>query len=326
MRTGVLVPQFGGRDPGTFGEHVERLGYDSVWCPELWGRSGMVHLAEIATRTDEIDIGTAIVNVFSRSPAVLAMDAASLAAVSDGRMHLGLGTSTQKVIEDLHGHSFENPVRYAHETIELIAAFLGDEGTVSYDGEVHHAADFPSLDVAVPVYHAALGTANRRVVGRLCDGWIPHNIPWPELDEAYEYVKEHAAEAGRDGPAIEVAPYVPAAVSDDPAEAADAIRGHVAYYVGNGEGYRRAVAKRFPAAADAIAEAWRSGDRSAAAGEVTDEMVADLGIAGTPEQARDDLAALVDETCIDRPLVTVPNNAVDEVGEQTVEALAPSKF
>lgn len=326
MRTGVLIPQIGGRRPGDFAVHVEDLGYDSVWSPELWGRSGIVHLGTIARRTDEIDIGTAIVNVFSRSPAVLAMDAASLASVSDGRMHLGLGTSTRKVVEDLHGGSFDQPVRYAHETIELIRAFLGDGGTVSYDGEVHHAADFPALDVDVPVYHAALGKANRRVVARLCDGWIPHNIPWPDLDEAFDYVAEHATDAGRDPADIEVAPYVPAAVSDDPEEATAAIRGHVAYYVGNGEGYRRAVGQRFPDAADDVAEAWRSGDRSGATERVTDEMVDALGVSGTPEAARGELAELVEETCIDRPLVTVPNNAVDTVGEQTVEALSPAAF
>jgi len=326
MRTGILVPQFGLDAPGDFGERAERLGYDSVWSPELWGRSGIVHLSDIAVRTSEIDIGTAIVNVFSRTPAVLAMDTASLQEISDGRMHLGLGTSTEKVVEDLHDMSFDNPVRHAHETIELVNAFLSEEGTVAYDGEVHHAADFPSLDADVPVYHAALGTANRRVVARLCDGWIPHNIPWPDLADAYEYVTEHAAEADRDGEDIEVAPYVPAAVSDDPSDARDAIRGHVAYYVGNGEGYRNAVAGRFPDEADAVADAWRSGDRSGAAGEVTDEMVEALGIAGTPEAARELLVALVEDTPIDRPLVTVPNNAVEELGDRTVEELAPEKF
>jgi alkanesulfonate monooxygenase SsuD/methylene tetrahydromethanopterin reductase-like flavin-dependent oxidoreductase (luciferase family) len=326
MRTGILVPQFGMQAPGDFGVRAEELGYDSVWAPELWGRSGVVHLSEIAARTTDIDIGSAILNVFSRSPAVLAMDAASIDGISDGRMHLGLGTSTEKVVEDLHGESFENPVRHAHETIELVNAFLSEEGTVAYDSEVHHAADFPSLDADVPVYHAALGTANRRVVARLCDGWIPHNIPWPELDDAYDYIVDHAAEAGRDGEEIEVAPYVPSAVSENPADAKDAIRGHVAYYVGNGEGYRKAVAERFPETADAVADAWRSGDRSQAADEVTDEMVEALGVAGTPETAREKLITLVEETPIDRPLVTVPNNAVEELGEETMEALAPEAF
>jgi alkanesulfonate monooxygenase SsuD/methylene tetrahydromethanopterin reductase-like flavin-dependent oxidoreductase (luciferase family) len=323
MRTGILVPQMGGRPPGEFAVHAEQLGYDSVWVPELWGRSGVVQLADIATRTSDIEIGTAILNVFSRSPAVLAMDAASLDQLSDGRMNLGLGTSTAKVVEDLHGGSFENPVRYAHETIELVKEFLDDDGTVAYDGEVHHAADFPALGADVPVYQAALGKANRRAVARLSDGWIPHNIPWPDLEEAYDYIKEHAAEAGRDGEQIEVAPYVPAAVSEDEAEARNAIRGHVAYYVGSGEGYRKAVGNRFPEGADAVADAWRSGDRGAAAEAVTDEMVEALGVAGTPETAREKLVELVETTPIDQPLVTVPNNAVDEIGEITVEALAP---
>ncbi|MFB6172572.1 MAG: LLM class flavin-dependent oxidoreductase [Haloarculaceae archaeon] len=326
MRVGVLMPQRGPRRPADFAARAEELGYDSVWISELWGESAIPHLAEAAVRTDEVGLGTAILNVFSRTPAVLAMESATLDGLSDGRMNLGLGTSTAKAVEDLHGMSFDNPVRHAHETIELVKEFLRGEGRVEYDGEIHHAADFPSLGVDVPVYHAALGKANRRVVARLADGWIPHNIPWTDIDEAYDYVCEHAEDAGRDPDAIEVAPYVPAAVSDDAGAARDAVRGHVAYYVGSGEGYRRAVANQFPEEADAVADAWRAGERKAAAGEVTDEMVEALGVAGTPAGARDQLADLVDSTCIDVPLVTIPNQAVDEFAEQTVDALAPEKF
>lgn len=326
MRTGILIPQLGRDPPAAFAARAEDLGYESVWMSELWGQSGVVNLAAAAERTSTVTLGTAILNVFSRSPAVLAMESASLASVSDGRFTLGLGTSTAKAVEDLHGHSFENPVRHAHETIELIRAFLAEGGRVDYDGEVHHAADFPALGVDIPVYHAALGKANRRVVARLCDGWIPHNIPWPDLDEAYDYVREHATEADRDPDAIDVAPYVPAAVAPETADAMDAIRGHVAYYVGNGEGYRRAVAQRFPDEADDVADAWRSGDRGGAAEAVTDEMVAALGVAGTPEEARHGLSELVETTCIDRPLLTIPNQADQEIVEETVTALAPKQF
>lgn len=326
MRVGVLMPQLGRQDPADFAVRAEKFGYESVWMSELWGQSAIPHLSEAAVRTSDVGLGTAILNVFSRTPAVLAMESATLDQLSAGRMHLGLGTSTAKAVEDLHGMSFDNPVRHAHETIELVKEFLRGEGRVEYDGEVHHAADFPALGADVPVYHAALGKANRRVVARLADGWIPHNIPWPDLDDAYEYVREHADEAGRDPDAVEVAPYVPAAVSEDAGEARDAVRGHVAYYVGSGEGYRNAVAQRFPDEAEAVADAWRSGERQAAAGEVTDEMVEALGVAGTPEAAREQLADLVDSTPIDVPLVTIPNQAVDEFADQTVEALAPEKF
>lgn len=327
MSTDLLLPMVSDMDATELAVRAEELGYDGLWLGELWGQNAVVRLTDIAAHTEDVAIGTAILNVFSRSPAVLAMTAATLDEVSDGRFRLGVGTSTQKVVEDLHGMEWgdPNPVRRAHEAIELTSAYLGDEGRVEYDGSVFDVADFPSLDVDVPIYHAALGAANRRVVARLCDGWIPHNVPFPDLDEAYEYIVEQAEAAGRDDSTdIEVAPYVPAAVSDDPAAAKDVIRGHVAYYVGNGRGYERAVSNRFPDGASAVADAWRSGDRGAAASNVTDEMVDALGVAGTPEQAREQFEAIADIDCVTRPMVTIPSNADDETVERTIEELSPS--
>lgn len=325
MPTDLLLPQTTDLHNTTLGVRAEELGYDGLWLGELWGTSSVVQLTEIAARTDEVAIGTAIVNVFSRTPAVLAMTAATLDRVSDGRFRLGVGTSTKKAVEDLHGTDWNgpNPIRRAHETIELTRAFLGDEGRVNYDGEIFDVQDFPSLDADIPIYHAALGKANRRVVARLCDGWIPHNVPFPDLADSFAYIVDQMETAGRDA-TIDVAPYVPAAVSDDAEAAKDAIRGHVAYYVGNGRGYERAVARRFPDGATGVAEAWRGGDREAATRNVTDEMVAALGVAGTPEQARKQFQAIADIDCVTRPMVTVPSNVDAEMAERTIEELAPT--
>lgn len=323
MSIGLLLPQLGELDPVEVAVTAEALGYESVWAPELWGTSSAVKLTEIATRTESIGLGTAIMNVFSRTPAVLAMTAVTLDQVSEGRFTLGVGTSTPKIVEDLHGMAFDRPVRRAHETIEAVQAFTRGEGRVDYDGQLFELADFPSLDHEVPIYHAALGPANRRVVGRLCDGWIPHNVPFPNLEQAFETVETTAREAGRDPSSIDVAPWIPAAVSEDHDEAMDAIRGHVAYYVGSGEGYRKAVGEMFPDGADAVAENWRAGDRGEATAAVTDEMVDALGVAATPETAQDRLAELLDGSIIDRPTLVVPNNAVDSLGEQTVQAFVP---
>ncbi|QLK24976.1 LLM class flavin-dependent oxidoreductase [Natrinema zhouii] len=327
MDVGLMVTSFGDVDLADVAVRAEDRGYDAAWVGELWGASGVVQATEMACRTDEIEIGTAIVNVYSRSPAVLAMTAASLADASDGRFTLGLGTSTATAIEGLHGTAFDRPVRRAHETIELIREFTtGDGEPVDYEGELLEAADFPSIEASVPIYHAGLGPANRRVVGRLADGWIPHNIPFSTLDKAFEEVADAARERDREPGEITIAPYVPSAVSDDRSEARDTLRRHIAYYVGSGEGYRRAVATKFPEEADRIADAWRGGDKRAAANAVTDEMIADLGVAGTPDEARDQLRTLVAETGIDHPIVVVPEPASSEVAETTIDALAPERL
>jgi len=328
---GLLLPDTGG-EPVEMGLRAEELGYEAAWMGELWGTSSVVALTELAVRTDRIGLGTAIVNVFSRTPAVLAMTAATLDRTAEGRFKLGVGTSTEKAVEDLHGMDWSdpNPVRGAHETIELTKRFLGDGGRVEYDGHVFEVADFPSLDADVPVYHAALGKANRRVVARLADGWMPHNVPFPDLAESFEYVAEHAREAGRDPDDISVAPYVPAAVDDDAAEARDAVRGHLAYYVGSGRGYERAVATRFPDEASEIAAHWRGDgrerDRAAAKGAVTDEMVEALGVAGTPETAREQLRELLRMEIMDEPLVAIPQNASKGMVDRTVEELSPERL
>lgn len=323
MHLGLVLPRTGEHDPTDLAIDAERHGYDSVWMGELWGTSSVVKLSEIAARTDDVEIGTAIVNVFSRTPAVLAMTAATLDRVSDGRASFGVGTSTPTAIENVHGMSFDRPVRRAHETIEVVQRILTDEEPVDYDGELITVNGVPPVDRDVPIYHAALGPANRRVVGRLCDGWMPHNVPFSELDEAFETVAEAARERDRDPDEITIAPYVPAAVSDDPEEAYDAVRGHIAYYAGSADGYRNAIGMRFPDRADRIADAWQNGERDTAADLVTDEMVDDLGVAGTPDAARERLREIVSETVIDRPLLTIPEQAADERAESTIEALAP---
>jgi 5,10-methylenetetrahydromethanopterin reductase len=324
MQPGLLLPPADVMDPTGVATTAEQLGYGSVWMPELWGSDAFVQLSAVAEATETVQLGTAIANVFSRSPAVLAMAAATVDRYADGRMVLGTGVSTAKAIEDLHGLEFENPVRRAHETIAIAQRYLStDDGTVSYDGKLFEVEDFEPLGRDVPVYHAALGPANRRVVARLADGWIPHNVPFPDLPAAFEDIEETAAEAGRDASQITVAPYVPSAVSDDDPDAArDAIRGHVAYYVGNGEGYRKAVAQRFPDQAETVAERWQAGDRDAAKAAVTDGMVHALGVAGTTEEARERLAELQDGF-VDLPIITVPRQAAGEMAMSTIQALAP---
>lgn len=323
MPTGILVPN-DAADFAAFAERVESMGYDSVWVSELWMRDAFVVLTRAAAATESLRLGTAIVNVYGRSPATIAQAAATIDRTAPGRVVLGLGTSTQKTVEDLHGMSFDNPPRRLHEATELTKEFLQGGGRVEYEGEYFEVADFPALGADVPVYTAALGPSNRRATGRTADGWLPHNIPFDMLGEAFETIAETAREAGRDPSAFTTAPYVPAAVDEDPERARAAIRGHLAYYIGNGEGYRRAAGQKFDAA-DTVAEAWRSGDRSAAREAVTDEMVAGLGIAGTPEGARDQLADLASLDVVDEPLIVVPDGVDQELKETTIRELSPDQ-
>jgi len=320
----ILPPMFD--DPVSIGVRAEELGYDSAWMGELWETSPIVTLGELASRTDEIEIGTAILNVYSRTPAVLSMEAAVLNECSGGRFTLGLGTSTKKVIEDLHGMAFDNPPRRAHEVIELTNQYLDSGGDVEYSGQLFEVADFPALDADVEVYHAALGKANRRVVARVADGWLPHNIPFTEMPSAFDYIAEYAERSGRDPTNITVAPYIPSAVSSDPEEARLAIRKHIAYYAGSGEGYNRAIASQFPDEAATIGDLWHAGDRDDATAAVTDDMVSALGVAGTPQEARGQMRDILRMDVVDCPLLAIPNNIDPTQGRKTMDELSPKRL
>lgn len=309
--------------PDELAARAESLGYASVWVGELWGADAFVTLASAAAATERVGLGTAIVNVYSRTPAALALAAATLDEISGGRARLGLGASTERAIEGIHGLAYDRPVRRTHETVAIVKRLLGEDEPVSYDGEVLSVDTVPPLDADVPVYNAALGPANRRATGRLCDGWMPHNIPLFALEDAFEVIAEAAREAGRDPDSIDVSPYVPTAVAEDEATARDLLKGHVAYYVGSGEGYRRAVAEYFPDAAGTVADRWAEGDRRAARDAVTEEMVEALGIVGTPETASERFRALAERPLIDEPLVVPAGQPDADRVWQTVEALAP---
>ena len=109
---------------------AERLGVDSVWVPEFWGYDALTGLGAIAALTDTIKLGTAIVQLDTRTPAMLAMSAMSLQQLSGGRFLLGVGASGPQVMEGWHGVPFAKPVRRTRETIEIIRMITAGERLV----------------------------------------------------------------------------------------------------------------------------------------------------------------------------------------------------
>lgn len=313
-------------DLGTFGHRVETLGYESVWTSEGWGSDSFVDLTTVARHTERVRLGTAVVNVFSRTPAVLAMAAASLNRTSKGRAVLGLGAGHPKLVEELHDIPYERPMRRMHESITLVRALCASTDDVQYDGEIFEVAGFPGLDADVPIYSAALGEVNRRVTGRFSDGWLPYHVPLSRLSDAFDVVADAARDAGRNPDDLSVNPFVPAAVSEDADVARDVIRENLASYVGKftDDSYKNAVHEAYPEEAECIAERWRVGDEEGALDAVTPEMVSDFGVAGTPTEARERLRALASNPVVDVPLVVVPHGAYDAVGDDTVQELAPN--
>jgi alkanesulfonate monooxygenase SsuD/methylene tetrahydromethanopterin reductase-like flavin-dependent oxidoreductase (luciferase family) len=297
--------------------------YHSVWVAELQGLNGFMLLGRLAGETDEVGLGTGIVNVYSRTPALIAMSVATLDELSDGRTLLGLAASSKVTIEQWHGMEFDRPLRRVRETIEIVRAAMADE-RVTYDGELFSLDNPRSFDTVrddVPIFNAALGETNRRLTGEFADGWLPVHVPRSRFESFVADVRESAEAAGRDPDDLTIAPYVVACVDDDRERARDYVRGLLSFYVGAIDYYGQVFrGYGFETEVDAIREAWRDGGREAAAAEVTDDLLDEVAIGGTPEEGRERLRELR-ELGADIPVV-YPPHAPRDVIETTVTELA----
>ncbi len=175
-----------------FVRQAERLGVDSVWCPEFWAGDAFTPLAYLAACTSTVKLGSGIAQLGARTPAMLAMTAQSLHALSGGRCLLGIGTSGPQVMEGWHGVSFDKPVRRTRETIEIIRAITAGE-RLDYHGQIYELPLPGSEGRAIrslmspthlPIYLASLGPANLRLTGEIADGWIGTSF-FPETAEVF---------------------------------------------------------------------------------------------------------------------------------------------
>src|SRR2546429_8817878 len=149
----------------SFAVEAERLGLHSLWAPEAWGYDALTPLAFLAARTTSVRLGTGIAQIGARTPAMLAMSAMSLQALSGGRFILGLGTSGPQVMEGWHGVPFPSPVETTRETIEIVRKVVGGE-RLAHDGPVYQLPRPGGAGKAirsmvppgnVPIYVASLG-------------------------------------------------------------------------------------------------------------------------------------------------------------------------
>jgi len=303
-------------------KQAEEAGFHSVWKPEASWSNTFMMLSAIARETNQIALGTGIVNPYSRSPGLIAMSALTLDILSNNRTILGLGTSSPQIVEQLHGMSFDRPLRRLRESIEIVRGAYNDD-TIRFDGAVFtvgpYDLEFGKHRDAVPIYNAAIRETNRRLTGEYADGWMPAFLPRSEMDELLQTVQDSAKEAGRDPDEITFAPHVGAAVSDDPAEARGYMRRYLAQEMAMG--YNNVVREfGYGAPADRAAKLWSEGDFATAAAVITDEMIDDLTICGTPEDCRERLAAyeaLGVDVVVLSPVFTVPLETI----EYTIETL-----
>jgi coenzyme F420-dependent oxidoreductase len=309
-------------------ERAEGLNYDRVWLPETWGRDAVTVLTSIAHRTDEIGIGTSILPLYSRSPALIGQTAATLQEVSDGRFRLGLGPSGPIVIENWHGVEYGNPLKRTRETIEIVKQVLSG-GEVEYDGDYFDLSGFrlrcepPSPPPKVDA--AGMGPKAVELAGRFADGWHALMLTQDGIRERLEDLQRGAELAERDPDEVRVTLSLTCAALEDGERARESVRQHLAFYVGGmGTFYRDALARiGHEETAEEIYDNWQAGEREAAIAAIEDDLLDAIAVAGTPEVARERFESFAAIEGVDAVSVSFPRDATIDETDATIEALVP---
>jgi len=245
-------------------------GIQTAWSSQIFGYDALTAIAAIGREVPGIDFGTAVVPTYPRHPVMLAGQALTVQAATDGRLTLGIGLSHQIVIENVFGQSFEKPARHMREYLSILMPLLEGE-QVTFAGETLRASTFGPLQIAAPappVLVAALGDTMLKIAGRLASGTVTW-MTGPATIESHiiPAIRAAAADAGRPEPRIGVG--LPVCVTDD-ADAARAKASEVFAIYGQLPSYRAML------------------DREGAGGP------ADVAIVGSETEVKDQVRRLAD--------------------------------
>jgi F420-dependent oxidoreductase-like protein len=317
---------------------ADRLGVDSLWVPEFWAHDAFTPLAAIAAVTERIRLGTGIAQLGARSPAMLAMSAQSVQAISGGRFILGIGTSGPQVMEGWHGVSFARPIQRTRETIEIVRmitagerlAYQGKSYVLPLPGSQGRSIRSLATPMDVPIYVASLGPANLALTGELADGWIGNSF-FPEHAEVYFGPLAAAAiAAGRSLTDLDLVVAASVEFTDD-IEAAG--RRHADGYaftfgaMGSAESnfYNNAFARLgFAEDVAEVQRLWAAGDREAAAARVPIAVGLGTNLIGPPDIVRDRLRSYRDAGVTTLRIAPIGNHFEEHIAslEQVLDLLA----
>jgi probable F420-dependent oxidoreductase len=321
MRLDNLGIVFLGGDIGTVSRaaaKAERAGFASAWTTEFIDRSAPVSLAAMSSATDRVTLGSAIMYAVGRSPYVLATEARDLDEISGGRMILGLGTGTRRMMRGWHGTDPDAPAVRMEELVPLVRRFwrLGEE-PIDHRGRFYQVSLEPTAEFRapvrerIPIYLAGVNPRMIQAAGTVADGLVGHPLFTRRyLDEVVRpAVQKGRRRAERPNSDFKIAGYVLCSVHEDAAVARREVKAQIAFY-SIVRTYRTIVDLHgWQDAADRMRNAWNSRDVDGMIDAVSDDMVDAIAVAGTPDEARDRFAATAADR-YDQPLVYLPSFAV----------------
>jgi F420-dependent oxidoreductase-like protein len=303
MRVGLYLaywPWFSAEEQIGLAEQADSEGLDSVWVAEAWGQDAASVLGHLSARTERIGLGSGLFQIPARSPAMTAMTAATLDALSGGRFRLGLGVSGPQVSEGWHGVSFARPLRRTREYVEIVRAALAREAPLEYAGQEFQLPIQGTglgkplkllakpVQERIPIYLGAIGPQSVEQTARIADGWLPFMFSPASADELL------APFAGTD---VDIAPVVMVCVDEDLDAARDMARPWLALYLGGmgakGKNFYVETAERFGAGESArlVQERFLAGDRGGAAAALSSELIDRSAICCRPGELDEHLAA-----------------------------------
>ncbi|HKF38859.1 MAG TPA: LLM class F420-dependent oxidoreductase [Ktedonobacteraceae bacterium] len=304
MRLGLNLGYWGAGaiDGVALVQEAERLGYDSVWTAEAYGSDAVTPLTWVGALTSKIKLGTAILQMPARTPAMTAMTAATLDLLSGGRVLLGLGLSGPQVVEGWHGQPYGKPLVRTREYIEIVRRIWARETPLDYQGEEYQIPIKGGTGLGkplklithplrsrIPIYLAAIGPKNIELAGELADGWLP--IFFSPLREAAYLAPLEAGLAKRQGPeAFDIAPSVTVVLGSDTQACRNLVKPALALYIGGmgarGKNFYNDLARRYgyEAAADQIQDLYLAGRKNEAIAAVPDALVDEVALCGPKER------------------------------------------
>jgi F420-dependent oxidoreductase-like protein len=307
MRTSItLRVDAGGWDAAsTYVVEAERLGVDSVWAPEAWGFDAVTPLAYMAAKTSRIRLGSGIMQAGTRTPALVAMTAMSLASLSGGRFLLGIGVSGPQVIEGWHGVPFRRPVQRMREIIEIVRLAAAGE-RVNYSGELYQlplpGGEGKALRSAAPparlsIYLATLGPKSLQLTGEIADGWLGTSFMPEHAAVFFDHIAAGAARAGRPLEELDLQAGGAVAFGDDLERLISRRAPGIAFTLGamgsRDHNFYNAAFRRagYQDVASQVQHLWLDGKQQEAAARVPDEIVLKTNLLGTDDMVRDRVRA-----------------------------------
>jgi F420-dependent oxidoreductase-like protein len=253
---------------------------------EAWGPDALSLLAVVARETSRIQLGTSIINIFSRTPGAMAQHFATLDYISNGRMVIGLGSSGPQVIEHFHGVPFRKPLTRMREYVDIIQTLIKGE-PLNYEGEIFQLTRgftlrFPTLRDRIPIHIASITPKSLKQTAEIADGWLPIHLPQEQWRPQIEAMVANLEAAGRKRSDFIIRNPTPVHVTDDAASARRAVAGNTAFYIARmGDFYYEHFSRMgYADEANAVRLAWNDGGSAAGTAALPDELVDQLGTAG----------------------------------------------